>query len=355
MRALWIMGGVGALAAFALLFTFEYGPIKTVQRGYRGTAMAQVYEPALLAQKVSENQIPPSLPQLPPVGPKAAVVYKNVQVLGDLSVGQFTRLMASITIWVAPKQGCNYCHNPNNMASDEIYTKVVARRMIQMTQNVNLNWQTHVAATGVTCYTCHRGNNIPVNVWFNDAGRGPMGLAETGFGKNKPGPLVGEASLPNNPFTPFLEQDLPIRVNSTTPLPSGDRQSIKQAEWTYALMVHFSTALGVNCTYCHNTRAFADWSQSTPQRVNAWYGIRMVREMNNEYLDSLNAVFPDYRKGPTGDVAKVNCTTCHQGAFKPLLGVSMARAFPELGGQPAPKPAAQAPQPATPEKQAMAQ
>jgi len=94
--------------------------------------------------------------------------------------------------------------------------------------------------------------------------------------------------------------------------------------------MHMSNALGVNCTYCHNTRAFSNWEQSPPQRVTAWYGIRMVREMNVGYLDGLGSVFPDYRKGPMGDVAKVNCATCHQGVFKPLYGVSMAKDFPEL-------------------------
>ncbi|MGA0927264.1 MAG: photosynthetic reaction center cytochrome c subunit family protein, partial [Burkholderiaceae bacterium] len=31
-----------------------------------------------------------------------------------------------------------------------------------------------------------------------------------------------------------------------------------------------------------------------------------------------------------GDVAKVNCSTCHQGAFKPLYGAEMAKHYPEL-------------------------
>ena len=36
------------------------------------------------------------------------------------------------------------------------------------------------------------------------------------------------------------------------------------------------------------------------------------------------------RLGPHGDPLKVNCATCHQGAYKPLLGVSMLRDYPEL-------------------------
>ena len=52
-------------------------------------------------------------------------------------------------------------------------------------------------------------------------------------------------------------------------------------------MMHMSQSLGVNCTYCHNTRSFASWDASTPQRATAWYGIRMVRDLNNDYLDPL--------------------------------------------------------------------
>jgi photosynthetic reaction center cytochrome c subunit len=61
----------------------------------------------------------------------------------------------------------------------------------------------------------------------------------------------------------------------------------------------------------------------------------MVREINNSYLDPLVGVFPDNRKGELGDVAKTNCATCHQGAYKPLFGASMLKDYPELGARPA--------------------
>ena len=157
-------------------------------------------------------------------------------------------------------------------------------------------------------------------------------MATVGTGKNIAAGSVGDSSLPYDPFTPFLEKDEGIRVQSVVALAGTDRQSIKQTDWTYALMIHFSQSLGVNCTYCHNSRAFGDWSQSTPQRVTAWHGIRMVRDVNNTYMDSLHDVFPRVRRGPEDDVAKVNCTTCHQGVFKPLYGVSMVTTFPELKG-----------------------
>ena len=95
-------------------------------------------------------------------------------------------------------------------------------------------------------------------------------------------------------------------------------------------MVHMSESLGVNCTYCHNTRNFQGWEESRPQRVTSWYGIRMARDLNNDYMEPLTKTFPEHRLGPKGDVAKVNCTTCHQGAFKPLYGAAMAKDYPEL-------------------------
>jgi photosynthetic reaction center cytochrome c subunit len=333
-----------ALLAIVILLDFERPPILAVQRGFRGTGMDQIYNPRTLAVLDAAAKVPASLPPVSAAGPKAGKVYKNVRVLGDLSVGQFTRLMVSITNWVAPKQGCAYCHNVANMADDSNYTKVVARRMIQMTQNVNGNWQSHVQHVGVTCYTCHGGNPVPKNIWFHDPGPAAAGgITEASTGMAHPTKLINLSSLPYDPFTPYLEQAADIRVQGTTALPTGNLSSIKETEWTYALMIHFSQSLGVNCTYCHNTESFGNWATSSPARVTAWYGIRMVRDLNNAYLDPLNSVFPDYRKGVLGDSPKVNCATCHQGLFKPLNGVSMLGGFPELAGPPAQQAAAETP------------
>jgi photosynthetic reaction center cytochrome c subunit len=321
--------------AMTELKTMSHPPVVGVQRGFRGTGLVQIYNPRTLADLAAQNQIPDILAPASAEGLKASEAFENVRVLKNLSVGQLTRLMASMTTWVAPEQGCAYCHNPDNMALDEKYTKVVARRMLQMTQNINANWQAHVKTTGVTCYTCHRGNPVPKYIWFNNPGPAAKGLAETQTGMAHPTPIINNSSLPYDPFTPYLEQANQIRVQSTTPLAETNMSSMKQTEWTYALMIAIGQSLGVNCDYCHNTRAFRDWSQSTPARVTAWYGIRMVRDLNNNFLDRLNGVFPAYRKGVMDDSPKVYCATCHQGVYKPLYGVSMLTTFKdELGGPP---------------------
>ena len=325
--------GALALGTLVLLAGCERPPMESTQNGYRGTGMVQVVNPRIQADVVAANQVPEASPAASPDGPKAGQIYQNVKVLGDLSVGEFTRLMVNMTAWVSPEQGCNYCHNGANFADDSLYTKVVARKMVQMTQHINSSWKTHVKETGVTCYTCHRGQPVPKEIWFT-AKSEPYGSNFMGdkAGQNTPADSVGLASLPYDPFTPYLLGAEPIRVNATQALPvkGGQGESIQRTEKTYALMEHMSSGLGVNCTYCHNSRSFGDWSQSTPQRGTAWHGIRMSRDLNNKYLEPLTNNFPVNRLGPQGDVAKVNCATCHQGAYKPLFGQSMLKDHPEL-------------------------
>jgi photosynthetic reaction center cytochrome c subunit len=300
----------------------------------------ELYNPRLLEMQAALNAVPPPQPTASQDGPRASQVFKNVKVLGDQSVGEFTRTMAAMTEWVAPKQGCSYCHNPQDFAADTVYTKVVARRMLEMTRHVNADWKSHVASTGVTCYTCHRGNNVPAATWFQAVDPHPYGMLGNKAGQNAPAVSVGYTSLPNDPFSLFLSDSQDIRVAGTTALQDGNRKSIKQTEATYGLMMHISKSLGVNCTYCHSSPAFANWTQSTPQRVTAWYGIRMARELNEAYLIPLTPAFPATRKGPAGDVAKINCASCHQGAFKPLYGQSMLKDYPALMGSAASAPAA---------------
>jgi photosynthetic reaction center cytochrome c subunit len=127
-------------------------------------------------------------------------------------------------------------------------------------------------------------------------------------------------------------------VVSATALPTtapeaANPRDIKDTERTYALMMHLSDGLGVNCTYCHNSRAFASWEESNPARTTAWHGLRMVANINETYLAPLASALPANRKGPLGDAPKAHCGTCHQGAPKPLGGAPMLDDYPNLAGQ----------------------
>lgn len=334
---------VGALAA--LLFAgalagCEVPPQESTQNGYRGTGMNQINSPEKVAALKMASLIPEAQPEADATGPRASQAYQNVQVLGHLSEGEFLRVMTAITEWVAPEQGCAYCHNVENLADDSMYTKKVSRRMLQMTQHINATWKPHVAETGVTCFTCHRGQPVPQNIWFKDTGPVAAGSAADPMGQNTPLKANGYASLPRDPLSSLLNGAGTIRVSGSTSLSTEKQgESIVTAETTYSLMNHMSSSLGVNCTFCHNTRSFSfsSWEQSPPQRVTAYHGIRLTRDINANFLDPLKPVYPPERLGAEGDAAKVGCATCHQGVNKPLYGVSMLKDYlKELSAPPKP-------------------
>jgi len=333
-------GGLIGLVAFSIAIGFmavptlisRIWPTESQQFGPRGTGLVQPRKSGDWAALQDANVIPASVPHPEDEGERAGDVYENLKVLGDLNTGEFTRLMVNITEWVAPEEGCAACHNVENFADDSLYTKVVARSMLEMVHHINGAWTEHVGETGVTCYTCHRGQLVPPNVWHNDPGPAvASGMSARLAEQNHPASAVGYTSLPRDPMSSFLEGSGDVRIQADTPRAVEGRPSIKRAEHIHALMIHMSSALGVNCDYCHNTRAFSEWPQSPPQRQTAWYGIRMARDLNANYINPLSAVLPPHRLGvATGDAPKINCATCHNGVFKPLFGDQMLRQFPEL-------------------------
>jgi len=321
-----------AALAVVLLAGCERPPMQSAQRGFRGTGMVEIDNPRILATQAALNTAPAPQPAAPDAGPKARDLYKSVRVLGDLSVPQFLRQMNAIASWVAPVEGCVYCHNLDNYADDSKYTKRTAREMLKMTQFINANWKNHVQQTGVTCYTCHRGRGVPADAWVKAALRAP-GVQADNAGQNVAAPMAGLTAMGVDPVTPYLRNAVDVRITgpSALPLKGGPKASLQATEATYALMIYISQSMGVNCNYCHDSRQFPDWSQGSPQRVTAWHGIRQVRDLNKSHIEPLSSLLPAARLGPTGDVPKVGCATCHQGAYKPLYGANMVKDYPILG------------------------
>jgi len=328
LSSLLVAATLAALAAGC-----ERPPTTAKQVGYRGLGMEQVSNPRAERQKLAAIKLPDVQPPADPGGRKAAQAFQNVKVLGDLTENELLRTMAAVTEWVAPDQGCAYCHNVENLADDKMYTHKVARRMFQMTRHINETWKSHVGETGVTCYTCHGGKPVPKDIWFSEKDTtAPYRMAGyTGGGQNHASKIVGTTSMHADPFTDLLGGGKSeIRVQATQALPSAHKASIQSTEKTYALMIHMSQSMGVNCTYCHNSRAFGNWSQSTPQRTTAWHAIRMVRDVNSTFLTPLQSTYPANRLGPTGDAPKAFCATCHQGLPKPLNGAQLLKDYQEL-------------------------
>jgi photosynthetic reaction center cytochrome c subunit len=277
--------------------------------------------------------------------PLAGEVYENIQVLGDVPEGNFLRLMNALTIWVAGDEGnCAYCHagaDEGEYADDSLYTKVVARRMIQMTQYINEEWESHVnynAEVGVTCYTCHRGENVPSYTWYRID---PVTSATEGWAsvQNRATVQSQWTSLPSDALYRYLYEDNRIAVHSLESREAGvpgmgDYASIQDTERTYSLMNYFANSLGVNCVFCHNSRAFYDPSQYTPQWANASAGIYMAQDINTMFLGPLEEVYPPNRLGPVyADAGKAACKTCHKGYNKPMQGLNVIADWPELATQ----------------------
>jgi photosynthetic reaction center cytochrome c subunit len=337
-----ILVGVGAGAAVVAALLVSWGqPFATesLQTGPRGIGM--VVTKFDLAKPVPEDYYtePPYIPE--EGEPLAGEVYQNVQVLGDVTEANFLRVMNAITQWVSPDEGCAYCHAQADEGiywPDDSYTKIVSRRMIQMTQHLNEDWAAHNYANyglGVNCYTCHRGQHVPDNVWFRidptlDATEGWSAV------QNRVTLQSQWTSLPSDALYRLLYEDGRITVHDLESRVAGEPSDPAVPTWqdterTYSLMNYFSNSLGVNCVFCHNSRAFHDASQYTPQWAYASIAIDMVRETNVQFLAPLGEVYPPARLGPVyADAPKAACKTCHQGYSLPVGGLNMTDDWPEL-------------------------
>jgi hypothetical protein len=111
-----------------------------------------------------------SKPASPP--PAAPSQFKNVQVLDrTASREELIKVMRGFTRGLGVR--CDYCHvqtatepKPEfDFASDAKQEKLIARKMIQMTAQINGSWLPQVAEGGetprISCWTCHRGKTEP--------------------------------------------------------------------------------------------------------------------------------------------------------------------------------------------------
>lgn len=264
-----LVGVVGAAVFSAAALVTIGQPFKTdsLQTGPRGTGMSV---PEFQADLFAAYPDADNFYTTEPIVPQAnARPVRDVRPDADPSLGYLTpenydRLVEAMRIWTGI---------PDLFAGEENYQTVVARSMIEMTQNINEFWGGHVnanAEVGVTCYTCHRGEPVPNNIWFKIS---PVNENAGGWSANQNRVTIvsNSTSLPSDYLETYLllnedgqynrigVHDLASRVQQL----EGD-PLIQQTERTYAFMNYIANSLGVNCTFCHNTRAFYDAGQVTP-------------------------------------------------------------------------------------------
>ncbi len=97
----------------------------------------------------------PLLAQQPPEGAKPArPAPKNLKILQP---EQIRPVMQAFRTALGVE--CNFCHVQGDFASDDNHHKVIARKMMEMTHQINSNFPD--GKMHVTCYTCHRGAKEP--------------------------------------------------------------------------------------------------------------------------------------------------------------------------------------------------
>jgi outer membrane lipoprotein-sorting protein len=113
----------------------------------------------LLGAGVSARQAAP--PQAPVMTEN---LFKNIQVLKGIPVDTFFDMMGMFAASMG--DDCIYCHVKEAVFNHEKFAETTpriarARQMIGMMRLINQNF--FGGAPRVTCFTCHRGSNSPVN------------------------------------------------------------------------------------------------------------------------------------------------------------------------------------------------
>ncbi len=341
MKSITLFAGGALLAAAAFVLfvpTWEHTPRDTEMSFPQGIQ----FEPA--RTWLASNKAPAPLPSAETGGPMATETYKNVQVLTDVSAAEFMRTQYAITQWVSPREGCGFCHAGEDWASDAKPAKVAARVMVRMTRHLNADWQEHVQPSGVTCYSCHRGQPVPAETWFPQAPMPQRRYVAKRDNWQEAADTVRKF-FPDAGWDEWYVGDEPIHVQSDTALPADRVAAQVVAKRVYEMMMQYSDGIGVNCGYCHNSRAFWDWNESTPQRWTGYNALRLVRDLNNNFLLQVAAAIPETRqlvretnlpvipaqqRGVQQGSGLVVCATCHQGVPQPLNGANMVHDYPAL-------------------------
>jgi photosynthetic reaction center cytochrome c subunit len=222
--------------------------------------------------------------------------------------------------------------------SEDPQMQAATRAMTVMTQTINTKWRSHVGAQGVTCFTCHRNQAIPPETWFPRVPKATPAMFARSENWDESAQTV-RRFFPDNGWSLYLLQNEPVHVQSKTALRSGTVAPELVAKRVYEFMMQMSDGIGVNCGYCHNSRALADWKQSTPNRWTGYDAIQMTRDIDQnflfnqtdellqtrEYLKQNSLVVPPDRRVAPAAPGLVVCATCHYGHTKPDTGAPSAQ------------------------------
>jgi photosynthetic reaction center cytochrome c subunit len=97
--------------------------------------------------------------QQPPPGPKPDRPKAQPKNLKLITAEEVRPMMGAFRRGLGVE--CSFCHVQGDFASDENPKKEMARKMITLVRDVNAKFPDGKGK--VTCFTCHRGAQEPVN------------------------------------------------------------------------------------------------------------------------------------------------------------------------------------------------
>jgi photosynthetic reaction center cytochrome c subunit len=127
---------------------------------YRKFLLAAAGLATILALTFAGARAQSGAAQAAPEVKKASEQFKNIQILKDMPADQLIPAMQFISASLGVE--CETCHVQGAFEKDDKQPKLFARKMMQMTMDINKN--NFNGNRAVTCYSCHRGAEQPVPV-----------------------------------------------------------------------------------------------------------------------------------------------------------------------------------------------
>ena len=128
---------------------------------HRGSTNPQ-HEPALESDPLSDPGLGPPSVFVPPgvfsdETRRSDQVYENIQGHRDLPANGIRGVMEAYSL--ALGVGCEYCHVEGDWASDQMLTKLIARRMSEI--EIGMESDFFESREALSCWTCHQGQITP--------------------------------------------------------------------------------------------------------------------------------------------------------------------------------------------------
>lgn len=225
-----------------------------------------------VAKDFEAHPMPPEVAKAP-----TEKIFRNVLVLHDMTSQRFIGAMHGMEKAIGGD--CLSCHVEKKFASDEKDEKRTARKMLLMSQRLNAEF--FHGRLGLSCYTCHRGEEHPESE--------PEGLKEKLAAMSLP------SGLPEIPPEAKRADEVYKNLQLLGGLPP---------KLLVPVMQQVSLSLGQRCDACH---VAGDWaSDEKKEKKTARHMIAMVESANAELFGQIH------------DDDAVTCWTCHRGEEHPV-------------------------------------